>query len=80
VARANFAAWLTGPDSGLPAGHFRDLADRRAWTTPEARLDGFESLLLATPLDPQDRARAIAASDPAGIVRFLLSSPEGQLG
>ncbi|WP_165251753.1 DUF1800 domain-containing protein [Paludisphaera soli] len=80
VARANFAAWLTGPGAGLAAGHFRDLADRRGWTTPEARFEGFAALLLATPLDPEARARVIAADDPAGIVRRLLASPEGQLG
>ncbi|MDR3620023.1 MAG: DUF1800 domain-containing protein [Paludisphaera borealis] len=80
LARANFAAWLTGPSSGLSPRHFQDLADRYGWTSPEARLSAFETLLLAAPIGSDSREQLRNLTDPAQVVRTLLSIPEGQAG
>jgi len=80
LARANFAAWLTGPSSGLSPGHFHDLADRHGWRMPRDRLSAFKKLLLAAPIGSEAREGLQDAPDPAKVVRTLLTIPEGQVG
>jgi uncharacterized protein (DUF1800 family) len=88
LARANFAAWLTGPDSGLDPGHFRAVAERNGFKAPEAWLDAMATLALAVPLPRASRKElrdhAGGLSDPsdgyARILGRLLSVPESQMG
>jgi uncharacterized protein (DUF1800 family) len=81
VARANFAAWVTG--SSLPAGapHFAGLARRYGFNTPETSLNSIATLLLGAP--PATGPRVPAAhpsSDLLESIRILISLPEAQLG
>jgi uncharacterized protein (DUF1800 family) len=86
LARANFAAWLTGPDSGLEANHFHAVAGRNGLETPEGWLNAMAVLTLGGPLSKSGRTavltRARADSDSpemhARILRDLLLLPECQ--
>lgn len=88
LARANFAAWLTDPSSGLSAGHFRDLAERLGLRNEAAWLDAMAVLLsgpMVTSLCKDELlARVRSEPDPARchgrILTGLLSLPEGQVG
>lgn len=76
LARANFAAWLTGADSGLPQGHFRDVATRLGLSDLGAWHDAMSVLLCGSPA-PRP---APLATDHAQVLARLLSTPEAQLG
>jgi uncharacterized protein (DUF1800 family) len=88
LVRANFAAWLTGPDSGLDRGHLRTVAERNGLTAAEAWLDAVATLTMGAPLTRAGReellAHAWSSPDPsdgfARTFRQLLSVPEGQVG
>ena len=58
LARANFAAWLTGPDSGLGPDHFRAGSERNGLKLPESWLDAMATLSLGIPLPAAARPRS----------------------
>jgi uncharacterized protein (DUF1800 family) len=81
VARANFAAWVTG--SSLPGGaaHFSGLARHYGFSTPEACLNSVATLLLGVPAPPGARGLpGHSSGDWLESVRVLISMPEAQLG
>ena len=87
LARANFAAWLTGPDSGLGPDHFRAVSERNGLKLPESWLDAMATLSLGLPLPAAARDEVLiqarrdsASSDaPAQIVRAV-AFPAGGSG
>jgi len=88
LARANFAAWLTDPSSGLSAGHFRDLAGRHRLQNAAAWLDAMAVLLSGAAISSESNDELLtlvrSESDPAHlhgrILARVLSQPEGQVG
>lgn len=88
LARANFAAWLTGPDSGMGPGHFRAIAERHGLDAPGAWLDAMATLILGKALPRATRDEIVATSRNGSnstsqypsIIRLILSQPEAQLG
>jgi uncharacterized protein (DUF1800 family) len=88
LARANFAAWLTDPSSGLSPGHFRDLAERHGLKSAESWLDALAVLLPGAAISPESKNELLASvrseSDPARIhgriLCRLLALPEAQVG
>jgi uncharacterized protein (DUF1800 family) len=95
VARANFAAWITGSSSPASAAHFDSLARRHGWNTPEILLDSLATLLVGATIAPAtiparsasegpDRILTGAGPNPAQRslegIRSLISLPEAQLG
>ncbi|MEJ7636668.1 MAG: DUF1800 family protein [Singulisphaera sp.] len=83
-ARANFAAWLTGPSTNFGPDVARKPASWNGLTTPEARLDALATLLIPMPLSPSRKAELSEAgrgdtSDHL-VIRRLLSLPESQVG
>ena len=88
LARANFAAWLTGPASGLSPDHFRAVAGRRGLERPEAWLDALRVLFSGEEVSAdrlaEVRSAANLQSHPerahAQIFNRMLSLPETQVG
>jgi uncharacterized protein (DUF1800 family) len=88
LARANFAAWLTDPSSGLSPGHFRDLAERHRLQNAAAWLDAMAVLLSGATIssESKDELLALVRSEPdparlhGRILTRVLSLPEGQVG
>ncbi len=88
LARANFAAWLTDPSSGLCPGHFRDLAERHRLQNAAAWLDAMAVLLSGATVasESKDELLALVRSEPdparlhGRILTRVLSLPEGQVG
>jgi hypothetical protein len=88
LARSNFAAWITGPTSGIAADHFAKVAQTHGLNDHEAWIDALATLLLTEPVNPSERSevlsRARAESEPSSrhalIVRKLLSMPAAQFG
>jgi len=79
LARANFAAWITGPSS--QQDHARRLAGQSGFKTPESRLDALATLLLGSPLSPAGRSLCERQfPNPTQIIRQLLSLAEAQVG
>ncbi len=85
VARNNFAAWLTGPESTVAADHWQHLAARAGISTPEAQVDFWAELFWARPPAAADRPRLaaqLASDEPdarARLVRTLLCSAPAQI-
>ncbi len=88
LARADFAAWLSDPSSGLSPGHFRDLAQRLKLSDDAAWLDAMAVLVASGTISSEGKEELLAAShsepDPARrygrILTRVLSLPEAQLG
>jgi uncharacterized protein (DUF1800 family) len=87
LARANFAAWLIEPSSGLDPEHFQSLARRHGLERLTAWQEAMATLLLASPLSAQSRAAVLSETHSTHsprhygqIVRQLLTIPEGQVG
>ena len=88
LSRANFAAWLTDPSSGLSPGHFHDLAERHHLRDAEAWLEAMAVLLSGAAIASDSREKLLtdvrSEPDPARlhgrILTRLLSLPEGQVG
>jgi uncharacterized protein (DUF1800 family) len=88
LARANFAAWIVDPSSGLGPTHFGDLAQRHGLKTPEAWLDALAVLLTGATVTALERRDMLAGpptqADPhqayATMFTRLLAVPQSQLG
>jgi hypothetical protein len=87
LARANFAAWLVGPSSGLGPQHFHTLATKHGLGKLEAWQEAMTLLLLGSLLSPVRRAAVLSEVQSVQppfrhhqIVRRLLTMPEGQTG
>ncbi len=85
VARNNFAAWLTGPESTVAADHWQQLAVSAGVTGPEAEVDFWTGLFWARPAAEADRSRLaaqLAGDNPHArpqLVRTLLCSAAAQI-
>jgi uncharacterized protein (DUF1800 family) len=87
LARANFAAWLIEPSSGLGPEHFQNLARRRGLDNEEAWQEAMTTLLLGSSLSQQRRSALLSELEPfqpalrhAQMMRQLLTMPEAQVG
>jgi hypothetical protein len=87
LARANFAAWLIEPSSGLGPEHFCNLARRHGLENAEAWQAALTTLLLGSLLSRERRAALLSGVQSvqptfrySQIVRRLLTMPEGQVG
>jgi uncharacterized protein (DUF1800 family) len=88
LARANFAAWLVDPSSGVCTNHYHDLAKRHGLLGSEAWLEALAVLLCGAELPSRRKAELVAeclrepdsARLHAHTFGRLLSSPEAQLG
>ena len=80
VARANFAAWVTGSALPAGAGHFEALARRHGLESSKSCLDSLAVLLFGAPVAQAHRTRTgPEATDLPESVRTLISRPEAQL-
>ena len=60
LARANFAAWLIEPSSGLGPEHFQNLARRHGLENPTAWQEAMTTLLLGSSLSVQSLAARLS--------------------
>lgn len=85
VARQNFAVWLTGGQSRVPADHWDQLVARHKIEPGEAELDFWTALFWGRTTAGDERGRLLAQFNPtkgkgrASGVRALLCAPEAQI-